>query len=209
MKEEIWKDIPGYDGQYKVSNFGRIQSFRSKYRGGQYYGMILKSHISKSKYVYQQLRKNNKTITHLLHRLVAEAFIPNPYNKPNINHLDNNPSNNCTTNLQWCTQKENIQYAANLGRMKNNTTWEKGTKPWNTGKFLSNEHKLKLSIIKRGKPSPKRKKVINMKTGIIYESATEAAKKNNINYNTFAGNVRENKGDFKYYKNENFTEQHK
>lgn len=202
MEQEIWKDVKNYEGKYQVSNLGRVKSLLEKYRGGQYYGMILKSHVNKKGYVYQQLRKDNKTFTHLLHRLVAEVFIPNPENKPNINHIDANTSNNNINNLEWCTQKENIQHCIKLERRNKNFHWMNGRTPWNKNKTLTNEHKLKISNTKKGQISPHRKEIINTETKKIYNSILEAVKDSGIKYNTFAAMLRgdnKNKTKFQYY----------
>lgn len=113
--QEIWKDIPGYEGKYQISNFGNVMSlhFRSSNKK-----KILKP-IKKNNYGYLQvnLSKNGKHKITMIHRLVAKAFIPNPENKPVINHLDSNPSNNRADNLEWCTQQENIKYGYSYGNM--------------------------------------------------------------------------------------------
>lgn len=97
------------NGLYKVSNLGRVKSiFR--------YKKILKLHFDKDGYSYVRLYKNKKSFNKLVHRLVAEAFIPNPKNKPQVNHKDFNRSNNVLTNLEWCTGQENIDFSNNKGR---------------------------------------------------------------------------------------------
>lgn len=114
---ETWKDIKGYEGLYQVSNTGKVKSLqrfvgRGKI-GGRYYPEKLISLLINKKrynYVYVHLHKQGKTKVCLVHRLVAEAFIPNPDNLPEINHKDENPSNNCVDNLEWCTSKYNANY---------------------------------------------------------------------------------------------------
>ena len=82
MKKEIWKDILGYEGLYQVSNFGRVKSTKfGKER-------ILKLTKDKDGYLIVNLYKNNKSKTLKVHRLVAEVFLPNPYNLPQVNHKD-------------------------------------------------------------------------------------------------------------------------
>ena len=100
--EIIWKDIPGYEGLYKVSNTGEIYSMRENKNLS----------LSKDRYGYVQiiLYKNGESKTYKVHRLVALAFIPNPDKKPSINHLDGNPRNNRVENLEWCTASENQQH---------------------------------------------------------------------------------------------------
>ena len=101
MKEiEIWKDIPGYEGAYQASSFGRIQSaYRQK--------RILKPQKGQ-KYLHVRLSKSKKISIHLLHRIIAKTFKDNPENKKTVNHIDGNPLNNAAYNLEWSTHQENI-----------------------------------------------------------------------------------------------------
>jgi hypothetical protein len=101
---EIWKDIKEYEGKYQVSNLGNVRSLNYNKTNTV---KLLKTYTNKNKYVYVTLGQNN---TYRVHRLVAEAFIPNPDNLPYINHKDENPSNNHVDNLEWCTQKYNVNY---------------------------------------------------------------------------------------------------
>ena len=112
--EEQWKDIIiekngvtyDYTGLYQVSNLGRVRSLgNDKTRKER----ILKPKINNKGYLQVILCKNGKVKTFLVHRLVATAFIPNPDNLPVVNHRDENPLNNCVDNLEWCTQKYNVQ----------------------------------------------------------------------------------------------------
>lgn len=112
MNEE-WKFIPNYEN-YKVSNFGNVKNINYRNTGKE---LLLKG-SSYNGYIHITLTKNNKSKTFLLHRLVAESFIPNIENKPCINHKDCNPQNNRIDNLEWCTQKENIAYMDKLKRRK-------------------------------------------------------------------------------------------
>ena len=111
---EIWKDIKGFEGLYQISNLARIKSverLRSNGSGMQLQPEKIKSiqtHLNGYKYV--NLNKNGKNSTHRIHRLVAEAFIPNPDNKPDVNHDDADKSNNLPYNLVWSTKKENTQH---------------------------------------------------------------------------------------------------
>lgn len=116
--EEIWKDIKGYEGLYQISNFGNVKSlpkFRVKYHTGE---IILKQQNSANGYKQINLYKNNKHRTEKIHRLVAEAFIPNPENKPEVNHIDGDKTNNYIGNLEWNTRKENGKHAWNIGLFK-------------------------------------------------------------------------------------------
>ncbi len=117
--EEIWKDIEGYEGLYQVSNLGRVKSLE---RYQQNHSKLQKVeekikiiHIKSNGYQFVQLYKNNIMKNLHIHRLVAQAFIPNPDNKPQINHIDGNKLNNNVTNLEWCTNSENGKHAYKLG----------------------------------------------------------------------------------------------
>ena len=102
---EIYKDIVGYEGLYKVSNFGNVMSFWSKKP------KLLKPQKENSGYLHIVLINNTKSRkTFLLHRLVAQAFLPNPNNLPQVNHKDENKTNNRVSNLEFCTHKFNINY---------------------------------------------------------------------------------------------------
>ena len=114
--EEIWKDIKGYEGLYQVSNLGRVKSFNYMNTGKE----KIKTPTLQKKYTMKQggylqttLYKNNKSKTVLVHRLVAEAFIPNPDNLPQVNHKDYNKTNNCVENLEWCSAKYNSNHKRN------------------------------------------------------------------------------------------------
>lgn len=119
--EEIWLPIKDYEGLYEVSNYGSIKSLPGtvvskdgrvrKIKGG-----LLKTH-KRGRYMSKSLNKEAVSKAYTIHRLVATAFIPNPENKPHINHKDNNRYNNYVGNLEWVTQKENLKHAAEQGRM--------------------------------------------------------------------------------------------
>lgn len=111
-KGEIWKDVKGYEGMYKVSSYGRVYSltrerFNAK-EGRIYKGRMLKPNVQKYGYKCAALLSDGEHKLKKIHRLVAEAFIPNPDNKPTVDHIDGNPSNNRVDNLRWATVKENI-----------------------------------------------------------------------------------------------------
>ena len=113
--KEIWKDIKGYEGLYQVSNLGNIKSLNYNHTKKE---KILKPLKRKDEYLKIRLYKNKKYKTYFIHRLVAEAFIPNLNNYPIINHIDENRSNNYVKNLEWCTQKQNVQHSINTGTRK-------------------------------------------------------------------------------------------
>ena len=122
MNKEIWKDIKGYEGLYQVSNLGNVRSLNHYASNGikniLYKGRILKqTKHKKTGYLLTTLCKNNKHKTVLSHKLVAEAFIPNIYNLPCINHKDENKHNNRVDNLEWCTHKYNNNYGNNTKKL--------------------------------------------------------------------------------------------
>ena len=108
--KEEWKDIDGFDGVYKVSNHGKIISYLTNPK-------LLAGTINESGYRYANLRKMNQTKCLRWHRIVAKAFLPNPNNLPEINHIDGNKLNNCVSNLEWCTRKQNMVHAKENGLM--------------------------------------------------------------------------------------------
>lgn len=144
--QEIWKPIKNYEGIYDVSNFGNVYSYRLKRN--------LKLSKDKIGYIRIGLQKINRTDVKLfyVHKLVAQAFIPNPLNKPFINHKDENKANNNVNNLEWCTIQENINY---------------GTRNERIGK--SNTNSIYFS-----------KKVMCIDTKQIYPSLSEASRQTGI-----------------------------
>lgn len=103
VMEEIWRDIPGYEGLYRVSNTGKVQSnFSGEWRE-------LKQFHSSNGYLQVHLGKYNTT---KVHSLVARAFIENPENLPQVNHIDENKDNNHVDNLEWCSARYNLNYGS-------------------------------------------------------------------------------------------------
>ena len=151
---EEWKDIAGYEGKYQVSNLGRVKSFyKNKY------GKIRKLKTDKYGYKRINLSKDGKGKTYLVHRLVAEVFIPNPNNYPEVNHIDEDKTNNCIDNLEWCDSKYNNNY---------------GTKSEKARKQM------------KGKEYPKSKKVKCITTGEIFESTRDIERKYNIPHSSIS-----------------------
>lgn len=107
--KEIWKDVKGYEGLYQVSNLGHVRSLK--------YGKerVLKEGTDRDGYLHVGLCLNCCQKTYKVHRLVADVFISNPNNLPQVNHIDGNKTNNNVENLEWCTQKQNIHHAHNTG----------------------------------------------------------------------------------------------
>jgi len=109
---EIWIDVNDFLGFYQISTKGRTRSF---HRGTL---SIMTPHPNEDGHLHIGLYKDGKTTTYAVHRLVAEAFIPNPLNLPEVDHKDGNPANNDVTNLRWCTRKQNAEFAVENGAYK-------------------------------------------------------------------------------------------
>lgn len=103
---EQWKAIAGYDGQYEVSNLGRVRSLKSGKE------KILRPNKNNNGYLLVYPYKDGKTRGLLIHRLVAEAFIPNPQGLETVNHKDEVKTNNSVDNLEWMSRKDNINYGS-------------------------------------------------------------------------------------------------
>lgn len=156
---EEWRSIKGFEGYYEVSNLGRVRSL-DRYvtcnNGVNVYnrfkkGVILKTGVKGGGYLFVGLHKDGcKTIEPSVHRLVAEAFIPNPENLPEVNHKDENKTNNSVDNLEWCTRAYNTNYGTRgeryaTTRKKN---YVKEEHPF-FGKHHTEETKKKLSVINK------------------------------------------------------------
>ena len=117
-ENEIWKDIVGYEGLYKVSNKGNVYSVaRIDSIGRKIGGRTLKPTYHRDGYLQVNLCKNGKMKTRFRHRLVAEAFIPNQNDYLEINHKDENKTNNNVSNLEWCTSKYNANHGTRNERV--------------------------------------------------------------------------------------------
>lgn len=108
MEEEIWAIIDGSFGKYEVSTYGKIRNAATK--------SVLKQTKTR-KYCYVSMWYNKKKVRKIVHKLVALAFIPNENNLPQINHKDEDPTNNCVTNLEWCDASYNAKYGSRNYRM--------------------------------------------------------------------------------------------
>lgn len=119
MIEEIWRPVVGYEGLYEVSSYGRVKSL-CKYDSRNRFlrGRILRLFTDGLGYLRAQLYSNSKRKSFLVHRLVAQAFIPNPDNLPQVNHIDENPSNDNVDNLEWCDGKYNVNYGTRIDRIR-------------------------------------------------------------------------------------------
>lgn len=114
IEGEIWLPVVGFEGFYEVSNMGRVKSLSNKGTTN----IIKATTINNGGYVTIRLAKNKKEMGKLVHRLVAEAFIPNPDNKATVNHIDSNRINNNLDNLEWTTYSENLKHAFKYGSKK-------------------------------------------------------------------------------------------
>lgn len=115
MEEEIWKDIPGYEGRYQASSLGRIRSLLNFHGKGKY--VVLSQRLNTNDYYFVLLYKKNSRRFIAAHRLVCAAFHENPNNYPCVNHKDENHHNNRADNLEWCTHKYNNNYGTRNKRI--------------------------------------------------------------------------------------------
>ena len=176
---EEWRDIKGYEGLYQISSEGRVKSKQRITRNNQTIKeKIRKPKIDKDGYCCVKLWIDGISKEYFIHRLVAQAFIPNPYNKPCIDHINTNKTDNRVENLRWCTHKENA----------NN--------PISREKYLRNRYKVegthRISVYRPTKESiekmaEKHKKPVAMyKNGILikkFNSAADAEREdNNLKY---------------------------
>lgn len=169
--QEIWKEIPETNGNYSVSNFGRVRSLgRINRNNRRIKGGVLKN--TKTHYGYLVVSIYEKNIKKLkrVHVLLANAFIPNPYNKLTVNHKDGNKSNNHIDNLEWATMKEQNIHSYQTG----------------------------LKVARKGENHYRSSLVLNMETGIFYESLKIAAKTYNVNYSTAKKWSKTNKLNLKF-----------
>lgn len=104
------KDVVGYEGLYAVTSCGKVWSYKNK--------KFLKPQVNKGGYLQVGLHRDGELKFYLIHRLVAEAYIPNTDNLPQINHKDENKTNNCLQNLEWCDAKYNNNYGTHIEKIK-------------------------------------------------------------------------------------------
>lgn len=116
--EEIWKDIEGYEGLYQVSNLGRVKSFMAAPKTGNKSEYIMGQTLITGGYLTVYFCVNGKRSKRQVHRLVAQAFIPNPSGLPFVNHKDENKTNNVVDNLEWCTSEYNANYGTSIQRAR-------------------------------------------------------------------------------------------
>ena len=157
---EEWRDIEGYEGLYQVSNMGRVRSLNYMHTGKI---REISQRTKKTGYQDVLLHKNGKRKLWSVHRLVATAFIPNPDNKPEVDHIDTNPSNNNVDNLRWVTSLENRHNPITLQHRRENVAGQNNP-----------------MYGKRGSKHKRSKKVICTSTGEVFESICIAADKYNL-----------------------------
>lgn len=148
--QEIWKDIEGYEGLYQVSNLGRVKSLCQNNMKN---GSIMKLCFDKYGYNVITLRNKGKKKTYKVHRLVALHFIDNPNNHPQLNHIDEDKTNNASSNLEWCDAKYNTNYGTGIKRRS---------------------YKQRFS-------NRNRKKVLNIDTGEVFISTMEVQRQLGFN----------------------------
>lgn len=151
--EEIWKDIKDWK-DYQVSNLGNVKRLNYRKTGKE---KKIKQQKLKYGYLYITLNQNGKRKTFRVHRLVAQAFIPNPNNLPQVNHKDEDKTNNVVENLEWCDARHNSNYGTRNKRISEAHT---GEKHHMYGKHHTEESKRKMSEKLKGVTRPKRRKAI-------------------------------------------------
>lgn len=122
--DEIWKPVKGYEGRYEISSFGRLRSYAQDRKNGKIKTGNLNLHGYLTTVLYDG--KGNKA-TYLMHRLVAQTFIDNPFGLPQVNHKDEDKTNNRVDNLEWCTNDYNIHYGTGYERARQSNMCCKST----------------------------------------------------------------------------------
>lgn len=191
--EEVWYDMPRYEGVYQYSNTLKIRSVNhwadSKKRNKKLMkGRELKVHLSPNRYASVHLSKDGKVEHLLLHKFFATQFIPNPHNKKYVNHKNGNKHDYTLDNLEFATKSEDVQHAYDTGLRKQKR-----------GADCALYGKKRPEIT--GQNSRKAKWVMNKSTGIFYESCVEAAMVHGIlsrNLSRYLSGTRTNKTDLIY-----------
>lgn len=171
MEKEIWKDVKHYEGLYRISNFGRVWSVHK-----QDYKV---PHTKENGYMFVQLYKNGVMKNEYIHRLVALTFIPNPKNLPQVNHKDEDKSNNSVNNLEWCDCKYNNNYGTARERIvrsnTSNGTYERARQRW------LNQNPAKVNPKTRGSNAYAKSVWCD---GVLFDCIKTCAEYYGINYTT-------------------------
>ena len=170
MAEEVWKDVVGYEGVYQVSTLGRVRSLERTIHKNDGTSMLIPSKmiapvLMNKGYIGATLCKNKIQRIKRVHRLVAQAFIPNPENKPQVNHKNGDKTDNRVENLEWATAKENIRHAFDNG--------------------LNGYSEYRCQRAREASAKP----VKCVETGEVFDSLTDAARKYNIDLGNMSGCV--------------------
>ena len=133
--KEVWKKVVGAS-DYEISNLGRVRSNRRTDRGFTDY--IMKPKTDKGGYltIPSMYKDDGSVKTVKIHRLVAESFIENKYNLPQVNHIDGDKTNNSVSNLEWCTAKENFKHAKNNGLRPTGEEHGRHKLTWNDVRYI-------------------------------------------------------------------------
>ena len=174
--EEIWKDIViekngityDFTGLYQVSNLGNVRSMNYSGKVGNV--KTLKGYKRNDGYIHISISYNGKITNFFVHRLVANAFIPNPDNLKQVNHKDENKANNNVENLEWCDSEYNINYGTRTDKCRG-------------------KHKGQSENMKRER-NPRARKVVCIETNMIFNTIIEASEYYNISKNSIANCVR-------------------
>ena len=177
MGKEIWKDVIGYEGLYQVSNLGRVKSLDKicGNRKGVIKSKLLNFQDNGKGYKNVNLYNNKKNKCVYIHRLVAGAFLAKIEGKECVNHIDGNKSNNSLENLEWCTRSENMKHAYDNG--------------------------LAVQYERHGAKNPAAKVVIDIQSGVFYETMKEVADLYNLSISYISGMLNgnyPNKTSFRY-----------
>lgn len=183
---EIWKDVQGYEGLYQVSNLGRVKSLvREHYCKKE---RILTNVKLPNGYIYVRLCKDGKGKNVRVHRLVAVAFIPNPENKTEVDHINAIKTDNSVNNLRWASHKENIRNPLNMVHLigKNNPMFGKKHSEETKEKIRKNHANFS------GDLNPRARKVKNIETNEIFVTVKSAGKKYGVSDNSIRGSIKRN-----------------
>lgn len=190
FKEE-WKDVEGYESLYQVSNLGRVKSlekhflraYKDSYRTRTIPAKILKPFPTRTGYLLVKLTQNKTAKCFQVHRLVANAFIPNPQHKPQVNHINGVKTDNYISNLEWVTAQENTFHKNHILGFKFSEETKENMRKKKLGISLNEQTRKKMSEAHKGKTPVNAKKVKCINTGKIYNSAREASLSLNLNKN--------------------------